>query len=181
MSTPDRIRPVVEPVLAHLGFVVDDITVTPAGKRRVVRVAVDRDIPAEGDIVATVPSLTLDEISAATHAIIGALDDTDVMGESAYVLEVTSPGVGRPLTSPAHFRHNVGRLVVLTTDSGKVTARIDRAGETALVARVLGPPERIVEMPYAAIRKALVQVEFDRPDADEPAADEPDTDATEKE
>jgi len=147
-----RIESLVSGPLSEVGLDVEAVELTPAGKRRVLRIAVDKD-----------GGVTLDEIAAATRAVNGALDDSDVMGEQPYTLEVTSRGVDRPLTLPRHWRRNSDRLVkVVLADGGTVTGRIaayDDEGATLLV----DGTERVV--PYAEIAKALVQIEFNRKDA----------------
>ncbi|HSU74088.1 MAG TPA: ribosome maturation factor RimP, partial [Terrabacter sp.] len=101
MSTAQEIRATLEPVLAPLGLVVEDVSVSPAGKRRLVRVLVDSDISSldASDTTSRVAPLSLDAVADATRAVGDELDAGDVMGQSPYVLEVSSPGVGRPLTS----------------------------------------------------------------------------------
>lgn len=164
------IRSLIESALDGTAFVVDDVDVTPAGKRRVVRVAVDRDLGplAPDDHTSTVPGLDLDEVADATRVVGAALDDSPVMGETPYVLEVTSPGVSRPLTLPRHFRRNVGRLVeVETSDGARVTARLtaaDADGVTVLVPATKKEPEAERSMAYGDIARAQVQVEFSRHD-----------------
>lgn len=165
MVTATTIEPVVSPAVAALGFVVDHVTVTPAGRRRVVRVAVDRRVDETAPTTEPTAPVTLDEIAEATRAVGDALDLSDVMGAGQYVLEVTSPGVSRPLTVPRHFRRNVGRLVTFTQDEGSLTARIERADETGV--RVRDADGSSHDLPYAAIRKAVVQVEFGRAEADD--------------
>ena len=155
MSTPrqdatrDRIETeLVDPLLA-LGFDVEAVEVTPAGKRRVLRVAVDKD-----------GGVTLDDVADATREVSRVLDDSDVMGEMPYTLEVTSRGVDRPLTLPRHWRRNADRLVKVTlTDGTDVTGRITASGDTAATLDVDG---RQHEVAYADVAKALVQIEFNR-------------------
>ena len=111
--------------------------------------------------------LTLDEVADATHLVSDALDASDVMGEQPYTLEVSSPGVGRPLTEPRHFRRNVGRLVTVQHDGGEVTGRVVSASTTEVsleVPATKGTPARTETLPYAAVERAVVQVEFARPD-----------------
>lgn len=166
MSVLDRIRPAVEGPLSEIGLLVEDVAVTPAGRRRLVRVAVDRRVPADGDSTAPVPSLSLDEVADATRLVSEALDRADAMGEQPYVLEVTSPGVDRPLTEPRHFRRNVGRLVALTPREGEpVTGRLVRAGQEGLTVEVPATKKvaaRCVDLAYADLARAVVQVEFSR-------------------
>lgn len=155
MSTPrqdatrDRIETeLVDPLLA-LGFDVEAVEVTPAGKRRVLRVAVDKD-----------GGVTLDDVADATREVSRVLDDSDVMGEMPYTLEVTSRGVDRPLVLPRHWRRNTDRLVKVTlTDGTDVTGRITASGDTAATLDVDG---RQHEVAFADVAKALVQIEFNR-------------------
>ena len=106
MSTPhqdatrDRIEAELVDPLQAMGLDVEAVEVTPAGKRRVLRVAVDKD-----------GGVTLDDVADATREVSRVLDESDVMGEMPYTLEVTSRGVDRPLTLPRHWRRNEDRLV----------------------------------------------------------------------
>jgi ribosome maturation factor RimP len=184
LSVKDQIRPAVDGPLAALGLLVEDVAVTPAGKRRLVRIWIDRALPESPDPTTTVTEpLTLDEVADATRAVSDALDETDAMGEQPYTLEVTSPGVDRPLTEPRHFRRNVTRLVTLTPLEGPaVTGRILSAGPDGLTVQVPAvkkTPARTVEIAYAALSRAVVEVEFSRPSAgtgDDGGADEHDED-----
>lgn len=165
------VQELIHGALDGSGVVLEEVVVTPAGRRRVVRVVVERALDITGDVTTTLPSLSLDEIADATRTVSDALDESDVLGEQPYTLEVTSPGVSRPLTSPAHFRRNVGRLVVLAPRDGEpVTGRIVRAGTddlTVNIAAVKKAPARDETFAYAAIERADVQVEFSRKDDDE--------------
>jgi ribosome maturation factor RimP len=167
MSVKEQIRPTVEGPLAALGLLVEDVAVTPAGRRRLVRVWIDRALEAEAaEVTEPTPSLSLDEVADATRVVSDALDASDVMGEQPYTLEVTSPGVDRPLTQPRHFQRNVSRLVTLTPVEGEpVTGRILRAGQDGLtieVPAVKKQPAREQELRYADVSRAVVQVEFSR-------------------
>ena len=143
MSTAQEIRATLEPVLAPLGLVVEDVSVSPAGKRRVVRVLVDSDI-ADLDVADTtsaVPPLSLDAVADATRAVSDELDASDVMGQAPYVLEVSSPGVGRPLASRDQLRRQVGRLVEVVHQGGTDTGRLTEVGSDALTLEVAGHEE----------------------------------------
>lgn len=148
--------------LAPLGLTVEDVAVTPAGKRRLVRVLVDVDLPEDHPSTESVPPLDLDRIADATRAVSQALDASNAMGEAPYVLEVSSPGTDRPLTLPRHFRRNVGRLVAFAfPDEPSVTGRILAAdGESVTLATDDG--QRTV--PYDGIEQGTVQIEFNRVD-----------------
>lgn len=152
--------------VAPLGLLVDDLRITRAGKRRLVRIAVDDDLTdlAPDDETSPVPPLALDTVAEATRAIDRELDASDVLGSAPYVLEVTSPGTSRPLTAPRHFRRNVGRLVALTlADGGTLTGRIVAAGADGLRLadpQAAGNDEAVRFVDYAALHRAQVQVEF---------------------
>jgi ribosome maturation factor RimP len=165
-SANEQVQPVVAAALTPLQLLAEEVTVTAAGRRSVLRVAVDRDIAAMDlpDDSSPVEPLTLDEVAEATKAVSVALDDSDAMGERAYVLEVTSPGIDRPLTLPRHFRRNTGRKVAVMTRAGtSVTGRIRAATPQTLhlvVEAERGADTSVQLIPMADIAKAAVQVEF---------------------
>lgn len=138
--------------LRALGLDIEAVELTPAGKRRVLRIAVDKD-----------GGVTLDDVADATRAIDGVLDADDaLMGEQPYTLEVTSRGVDRPLTLPRHWRRNQGRLVKVTlVEGGQVTGRIGASDDEGVTLRLADGERRTA---YADIAKALVQIEFKRID-----------------
>ncbi len=167
MSTVDRVRPLLESAVSALPLVLEDVTVTPAGRRRVVRVLVDRDLGDVDSVTDPVEPLGLDEVAEATRAVGAALDDSDVMGEQPYTLEVSSPGVARPLTSPRHFQRNVGRLVTVQHAGAETTGRVvaaDRETVSLEVPATRTTTARREAIPYREVERALVQVEFARPD-----------------
>jgi ribosome maturation factor RimP len=169
MSTAQEIRAALEPVLAPLGLVVEDVTVSPAGKRRVVRVLVDSDISDldVADDTSAVPPLSLDVVADATRAVSDELDAGDVMGQAPYVLEVSSPGVGRPLASRDQFRRQVGRLVEVIHQDGAETGRLTAVGSDSLTLDVPATkktPARQVTLDLEAVQRGIVQVEFKRAD-----------------
>jgi ribosome maturation factor RimP len=148
-ATRDRIAAAVTDPLGQLGLDLEAVELTPAGKRRLLRLAVDRD-----------GGVTLDDIAEATREVSRAIDDADAMGESPYTLEVTSRGVDRPLTMPRHWRRNCDRLVkVTTTDGETVTGRIGESDDDRVTLDVSG---RRRTLGYAEVARALVQVEFNR-------------------
>jgi ribosome maturation factor RimP len=187
MSTAQDLRAMLEPVLVALGLVVEDLSVTPAGKRRLVRVLVDTDISGldVADTAGPVTPLSLDDVAEATRAVSDALDTSDVMGDAPYVLEVSSPGVGRRLTTHEQLRRQVGRLVEVAHAGGSDTGRLVEVSADALTLDVPATkkePARTVTLELDAVEHAVVQVEFRRsgaeagaPDVDEAGSDEPAT------
>lgn len=163
------IEAVVNPVLEGFGLELDALEVVPAGKRRVVRIVVDGDGPkGRGPL--------LDDIASASRAVSDALDGSEAMGQAAYTLEVSSRGVGRPLTAPKHWRRNATRLVRIDLAGGsQVTGRITAADEDAVELDVDGTLRRLR---YADMTKALVQVELNRRASADDDGDEPDDDQT---
>jgi ribosome maturation factor RimP len=148
-ETRDRLAEVLTAPLAASGLDVEAIELTPAGRRRLLRVAVDKD-----------GGVTMDDIADATKEVSRLLDESDVMGEHPYTLEVTSPGTDRPLTLPRHWRRNQSRLVtVTTTDGTTLTGRVRDSDETSATLDVDGD-ERV--LPYDEVAKARIQIEFNR-------------------
>lgn len=187
MSTQEQVAALVGPVAAAHGLILDRLEVTAAGKRRLVRVTLD-SVPAPGpDGWVTTPTspLALDDLADVSREIDRTLDDAPALGSGPYVLEVSSPGVGRPLDQPRHYQRNVGRLLVARTASGEVTGRILRAGAAEVVLALTDAAGAVTEttLPYAAITRAHVEVEFasapsgdDEVDMDEVDIDEGDMD-----
>ncbi|MEO3783062.1 ribosome maturation factor RimP [Actinocorallia sp. B10E7] len=137
----------------------EDVIVSQAGKRRVVRVIVDAD-----------GGVDLDAIAVISREVSAALDETDVLGGSPYVLEVTSPGVDRPLTQPRHWRRAAGRLVKFTTAEGvELQGRVLSADEREIRLDVAGGEQ---VFPLAAVGPGRVQVEFRRIEAEDLLHDE---------
>jgi ribosome maturation factor RimP len=179
-SRPAELTELLDPVVGGAGFVLEKVTVTPAGRRRVVRVVVDLPEDAVG-------AMSLDQAADVTRAVSTALDDAGAFGEQPYLLEVGSPGVDRPLTEPRHWRRSRTRLVQVdvTGEDGtarRVTGRVVEAGAAGVVLVVdeKGAAERL-EVPWERLGTGAVQVEFDRKDApadedDEDLDDEPDDD-----
>jgi ribosome maturation factor RimP len=147
-STRDRLLQLLEPVVAGEGADLEDVTVSPAGKRRLLRVVVDKD-----------GGVSLDDVAVLSQAVSATLDSADVIN-GPYVLEVTSPGVDRPLTAPRHWRRATSRLVkVVLADGGEVTGRVIRSGDRGVILEVNGQ-ER--ELAYPEVGRATVQVEFSK-------------------
>lgn len=152
MNTAD-LEALVAPVAAAHALEVDRLEVMTAGKRSVVRIFLDGDGPAGRG-----PSL--DEIADATRDISAALDEADLTKGRPYTLEVSSRGVSRPLTEAKHFRRNVGRLVEFSLADGPVVGRITGVVDGTVEVDVEGVARAI---PLAELRRALVQVELNRP------------------
>jgi ribosome maturation factor RimP len=159
-ATAARLQELLAPLVQDTGADLEDVSVSRAGKRSVVRVIVDRD-----------GGVSLDDVADVSRVVSEALDALDAADPSAlgasYVLEVTSPGVDRPLTAPRHWRRNATRLVTaVLRDGGTVTGRIVSADDEAVVLDVDGVSQTL---PYAGIARGSVQVEFSRKGDEEDA------------
>ncbi len=110
----DAVVALLGPVVAATGLDLEDVELRSVGRRLVLRVLVDSET-----------GVSLDQVATASHAVSEALDDAEPLGDEPYTLEVSSPGVDRPLTLPRHWRRNVGRLVAITlVDGREVTGRV---------------------------------------------------------
>ena len=160
----DRIGALIEAPLGALGLDLEAVELTPAGKRRVLRVAVDQD-----------GGVDLDQVAEATRAVSEVLDDSDVLGQQPYTLEVTSRGVDRPLTAPRHWRRNTDRLVKVALAGGEgVVGRIVAARDGEVDLDVDGTVRTVA---LTDVDRALVQVELNRRAA---AATDPELSADEE-
>jgi ribosome maturation factor RimP len=146
-DTRDRLAEELSAPVGALGLDLEAVDLSSAGRRRVLRVAVDKD-----------GGVTLDDIAEATRAVSTTLDSRDLMGDRTYTLEVSSPGVDRPLTLPRHWRRNTGRLVKVSLHEGEpVTGRITSSDDDAAVLDVEGAEHRV---PFDQVSKAKIQIEF---------------------
>ena len=148
-----RIADVIRPVIAAAGLDLESVRVTAAGRRRLLRVVVDSD-----------RGVSLDDAATVSRELSAALDTVAVMGDFPYTLEVSSPGVDRPLTDHRHWRRAVGRLVqVAVTDSGgarPVSGRVAAADADGVTLDVEGARRRF---PYAVLGPGAIQLEFGHP------------------
>lgn len=155
MDVTSRIADLVGPAAQSAGLELDGVEVTRAGKRLRVLVAVD--LPED-----QVGSASLDAIAEASRAIGAALDEADVPSEP-YVLEVSTPGIDRPLTERRHFSRARTRLVTLRLkDGGSAEGRIkDVEGEDI----VLEVGDDLRRIPLADIQSGRIEVEWKKLDA----------------
>ncbi|MFZ0161012.1 MAG: ribosome maturation factor RimP [Kineosporiaceae bacterium] len=149
-SQVDGLRELAGAAVAGAGLVLEDVTITSAGRRRVVRIVVD--LPA--DRLGGVP---LEAVAQASQAVSAALDTSPVLGQAPYTLEVTSPGVSRPLTQRRHWSRARRRLVeVRLRDGGTVTGRVRAVDDDGI--ELDGTPA--VRLPWDRVERGAVQIEF---------------------
>jgi ribosome maturation factor RimP len=152
-ASTNRLEALLASTTSACGVDLEGVELTTAGRRRVLRVLVDRD-----------GGLTLDDIADVSRAVSRDLDADDALGPQAYTLEVSSPGVDRPLTLPRHWRRNVGRLVKVTVvdadgASSSLLGRITAADDDSVELDVDGRDQRVA---LDTVTRARIQVEFAR-------------------
>jgi ribosome maturation factor RimP len=157
MAITDQIAALVTPAVQAQGFFLEDVHLVSPGKHRIVTCIVDGE-----------SALNLDQVTSVSRVISELLDEAPFMGETPFTLEVTSPGVDRPLTKPRHFLKNHDRLLkVVKNDGDVVTGRITASSEldvTLLVETKKESGEVVVA--YSDIKRATVEIEFNRKDGD---------------
>ena len=143
MSNKEQVLAVITPAIESLGFYIEDINITSAGKRSMLTVIVDGDT-----------HLSLDQVTVATKAISEIVEILPTLGNNPFTLEVTSPGLDRPLTKPRHWRKNQDRLIkIVLTDGKEVNGRIKDSTESSVTV-----DEQVIN--FADIKRATLEVEF---------------------
>lgn len=155
MALKDQISELVTPAVTEAGFYLEDVHLATPGSHRIVTCIVDGD-----------SSLNLDQVTSVSRIISELLDEAIFMGETPFTLEVTSPGVDRPLTAPRHFKKNVDRLLkVIKLDGSEVTGRILSNTDQDVTLTVTVKKETREEVvALAEIKRAVVEIEFNRKD-----------------
>jgi ribosome maturation factor RimP len=144
---PGELRGVLEPIVRDAGFELDELDVRAAGRRHTIKVVVDSDT-----------GIGLDDIAQLSRAVSAELDQHEHLIAGSYTLEVTSPGVDRPLTGPRHWRRaHLRQVAVRTRDGSAFAGRVGPAGEEAVTILVGG---ELRTLRYADVEHAGVQVEF---------------------
>jgi ribosome maturation factor RimP len=143
MSNKEQVAAVITPAIESLGFYVEDISITSAGRRSMLTVIVDGDT-----------HLSLDQVTVATKAISEIVENLPTLGNNPFTLEVTSPGLDRPLTKPRHWRKNKDRLIKIVLNDGKeITGRIKDSTDDLVIV-----DEQKVA--FVDIKRATLEIEF---------------------
>lgn len=150
MSLASNLTELLNPAVTRAGFVLEEVTVTPVGKRRLISVVVDCENR----------NPSLDEVTVVSKDVSSILDTYSQLGEMPFTLEVTTPGIDRPLTELRHWRKNVGRLVKITPHHGeKFVARIKEVLPREVV---LESKAGETNFGFVEIARAQIEVEFNR-------------------
>jgi ribosome maturation factor RimP len=148
MSLVQSIKDAITPAVDAAGYFLEDVHIASPGNRRVVTVVVDGSV-----------NLNLDEVTAVTKVISAVLDV--FMDDSPFTLEVSSPGVERPLTLPRHWQKNLNRLVrSIMVNGEEVIGRVEAVHDESVC--VIIESAHRVELPYVEIKRAQVEIEFNR-------------------
>ncbi len=155
MALKDQVSELVTPAVSDLGFYLEDVHIATPGSHRIVTCIVDGD-----------SSLNLDQVTSVSRVISELLDEAAFMGETPFTLEVTSPGVDRPLTQPRHFAKNVDRLLkVIKLDGSEITGRILSNTDNDVTLTVVVKKETTEQtISLTEIKRAVVEIEFNRKD-----------------
>jgi len=143
MPLNEVISAAIRPTIEASGNYLEELTITSAGKVKILTVIVDSD-----------SHLNLDQITAVTKEISEIIEGLAELGESAFTLEVTSPGIDRPLTKSRHWRKNFDRLVKISMTSGKdIEGRIGEVTDTTVQ---IGDQK----VSFEDIKRAVLEIEF---------------------
>jgi ribosome maturation factor RimP len=143
MSNKEQVAAAITPAIESLGFYVEDIAITSAGKRSMLTVIVDGNT-----------HLSLDQVTVATKAISEIVENLPTLGNNPFTLEVTSPGLDRPLTKPRHWQKNKDRLIKIILNDGKeILGRIKDSTQSAVTV-----DEQVIN--FADMKRATLEIEF---------------------
>ena len=141
-----QLSPIVQTIVTGHGCILEDLSIRKAGRRLLIQVVVDNE-----------ENLDLDVVAKISREIDNELELTNFFGEQSFTLEVTSPGVDRPLTLPRHFRKNIDRLITFELVTGKeLTGRLVNLDEDSFEL------EDGTSLLMAEVKSGQVQIEFNR-------------------
>jgi ribosome maturation factor RimP len=154
MALKDSIADLIRPVVEQAGFFLEDVFTSNPGNHRIVTCMVDGIKP-----------LSLDEVTVISKEISAVLDESPLLTE-AFTLEVTSPGIERPLTLPRHWTKNLTRIIRVTLkDETEVVGRLTEFDDTrAILIENIKGRMKTHEVLFVDIKKAHVEIEFNRKD-----------------
>jgi len=150
MTLASNLTELLNPAVTRAGFVLEEVSVTPVGKRRLISVVVDCENR----------NPSLDEVTVVSKEVSSILDTYSQLGEMPFTLEVTTPGIDRPLTELRHWKKNLGRLVKITPNTGeKYVARIKEVLPREVVLDLKNQESKVH---FSDIARAQIEVEFNR-------------------
>ena len=153
MSMNVSITDLISPPVSSAGFFLEEVQITNPGNHRIITCVIDGVAP-----------LSLDQVTEISRVISALLDEATFMDDKEFTLEVTSPGLDRPLTQDRHWKKNITRLIKVTfTDGSELIGRLKEYDETnaTLIENIKGR-EKTHVVAFADIKRAVVEVEFNR-------------------
>ncbi len=156
MIPVSELTELLDPVVSAFSLDLDDVEITRSGGQRILDVTIDGD-----------SGVNLDEVAEVSRAISEFLDNSNVMGDEPYVLEVGTRGVTKPLTKPVHWARNVGRLVNVAGDAINAIGRIVEFTDPDVTLDIKG---KLRTLNIKEISRAHVEVEFKKMPKDEAEA-----------
>ena len=154
MSLQDSLTELLTPAIENAGFFLEQVLISNPGNHLILTCVIDGPNP-----------LNLDEVTGVSRLISDLLDESELI-TGAFTLEVTSPGVDRPLTQRRHWEKNVSRLISMVKyDGSLLTARLTelRDVDAIFIENIKGRMKTHTVV-LADIKKAHVEVEFRRKD-----------------
>jgi ribosome maturation factor RimP len=152
MDLKQAVEEAISPLVTSAGYFLEEVSITSAGKKRNITCVVDG-----------LTDLSMDQVTTVSKGIGEILDAAPFLGETPFTLEVTSPGIERPLSFPRHWQKNLGRLARAVMVNGEVIqGRIDTVHDES-VCLVVGQKDlKKIELPFVEIKRATIEIEFNR-------------------
>jgi ribosome maturation factor RimP len=152
-ETARAVRGVAQRVTESRGFELVDVEIRKGKDGQFVRLYIDK----EGGI-------GLDELESVSHEVSAILDAEDPI-QAGYTLEVSSPGLDRPLKDEKDFRRFIGKLARISSyepveGRRHWTGRLEEVGEGAVTVRLEKEKGVVARIPLAKIASARLEVEF---------------------
>ncbi|MFM7451205.1 MAG: ribosome maturation factor RimP [Actinomycetota bacterium] len=154
MALVDNLNELLAPVVKASGLLLEEIKVIPVGRSRIISVMVDHEER----------NLNLDEVAASSRVISEILENYSQLGDNPFTLEVTSPGVDRPLVKAYQWKKNLGRLIsIVKVDGEKLIGRLKSLDFDSASLEVKSGKVSIL---FSDIKRATVEIKFNRIDGD---------------
>ncbi|MCF0216037.1 MAG: ribosome maturation factor RimP [Fibrobacteraceae bacterium] len=149
MDNREKLNSLIDEACKAHGVTLVELDMFQAGKRKTIRLYIDKP---EG--------VSIDDCTAVSHFLSDALDLDPEIIPGAFTLEVSSPGLDRPLKSVADFLRNKGRFIRVTRSTGKpITGKLVEADEDNLTLTLKGNAGNVT-IPRSQVLVAKVDVQI---------------------
>lgn len=153
MTIQSSISELIAPAVTKAGYFLEEVHIANPGNHRIITCIIDGTSP-----------LNLDQVTEISRLISALLDEATFMDDSEFTLEVSSPGLDRPLTQERHWKKNLTRLIkVISNDGTELIGRLKEYDDVkaTLIENIKGRGKSHV-VAFADIKRAVVEVEFNR-------------------